>query len=75
MNDPYNQGSESFETWHNSLRISLNTGDVGIGTPPSRPENPFPQGSKHYEEWEQGFFDAVDYTIRGEYIKDDDQEE
>lgn len=63
--DPYNQGSESFESWRDSLRT-----DSGA----HQPENPFPQGSKHYEEWEQGFSDAVDYTIRGEYIEDDDEE-
>lgn len=26
------------------------------------PSNPFPQGSKHYEEWETGFSDAEEYA-------------
>lgn len=73
-NDPYQRGLHAFQTWQ-SLSVNLETGDVGVGTPQTPeapPENPFPQGSKHYEEWEQGFSDAVDYAIRGEYIDDEE---
>lgn len=39
------------------------------------PENPYPKGSKHYDEWEQGFSDAEEYVLRGQYISDEENKE
>ena len=44
-----------------------------VGYQSDRPVNPFPQGSKHYAEWEDGFTDIEDYFINGQYLPDPEE--
>ena len=63
MINAFQVGAEAFMAWHEGHCAA----DI--------PKNPFPQGSKHHEEWEIGFSDAEEYFIHGQYQDEDDEDD
>jgi len=54
------QGSEAYLQWYNKQC----QGEM--------PENPYKPSEEPYKHWEQGFDDAMEYILHGQYLDDDE---
>lgn len=52
------EGGDSYRAWSSA------------NCEPDMPVNPYPEGTKEHEDWQQGFDDAEWWRLEGQYMED-----